>query len=256
MKKLFLIPFALISVFFSSCEDEKKARIEVWLTDDPGDYQEVNVDVQGVEIHSNDTESDKGWKALEVTPKVYDLLKLANGEETFLGDLELPGGRLSQIRLKLGEGNSVTVDGQVYPLNTPSAQQSGLKVKIDKVLTEGIAYKIILDFDAAKSVVETGAGTYILKPVIRAITEANGGSISGKVEPAGVASIAVWSGEEAEPVTTTATNEEGEFLIRGIAEGSYRLTFDGPGDEPIIEKDAVEVKSGEVTDIGVVSITP
>ena len=256
MKKLFLIPFVLISLFFSSCEEEKNARIEVWLTDDPGDYEEVNVDLRGVEIHSNESDTEQGWKSMEVTPKIYDLLKLANGEETLLGELDLPAGKLSQIRLKLGENNTVMVDGTAHPLATPSAQQSGLKVKINKVLAEGIAYKIVLDFDAAKSVVKTGAGTYILKPVIRAITEVNGGSISGKVQPAGIVSVAVWSGEEAEPVTTTQTDAEGQFLIRGVAAGSYRVTFDGPGDEPVIEKDGVEVVLGEVTDMGVVTITP
>lgn len=254
MKKLILIPFALLSVFFTSCENEKNARIEVWLTDDPGEYEEVNVDLQGVEINSSEADNEQGWKALEVTPKIYDLLKLANGEETLLGELDLPGGKLSQIRLKLGENNSVTVGGQPYPLSTPSAQQSGLKVKVNKVLAEGIAYKIVLDFDAAKSVVKTGEGTYILKPVIRAITEINGGSISGNVEPAGIVSIAVWSEGQTEPVTTTQSDEEGKFLIRGLTQDSYRLTFDGPGDEPVIEKDGVEVVSGEVTDIGVVAI--
>ena len=252
MKKLFFIPFAFILFLSSSCEDEKNARIEVWLTDDAGDYQQVNVDLQGVEVHANEIDNERGWKSLDVTPKIYDLLKLANGEETLLGELDLPGGKLSQIRLKLGENNTVKVDDQVFPLSTPSAQQSGLKVQINKVLTEGITYKILLDFDAGKSVVKTGEGSYILKPVIRAITEVIDGAIKGKVEPAGVVSIAVLSGEEI--ITTTQTNEEGEFLIQGLEAGTYSLTFDGPGDEPVHEKADVEVQLGEVNDIGTVTI--
>ena len=168
MKKYFLFSLALLTVVFFSCEDEKKARIEVWLTDAPGDYQEVNIDLQGVEVTSSETDSEQGWRAVQLTPQVYDLLKLTNGIEALLGEVELPAGRLSQVRLKLGENNSIKVDDQVYPLATPSAQQSGLKIQLHEVLGEGATYKVLLDFDAAKSVVEGGTGSYSLKPVITA----------------------------------------------------------------------------------------
>ena len=99
--------FALLS-----CEDTQNARIEVWLTDDPGDFQEVNVDIQAVEVHSSETDHERGWNSIGITPSVYNLLDLTNGKETFLGDLDLPGGRLSQIRLKLGENNTIKVNDQ------------------------------------------------------------------------------------------------------------------------------------------------
>ena len=60
-------------------------------------------------------------------------------------------------------------------LTTPSAQHSGLKLNVHAELTEGITYKILLDFDAARSIVKTGSGAYNLKPVIRTITEATSG---------------------------------------------------------------------------------
>lgn len=251
MKKLAIFSCMLVSALFYSCEEEKNARIQVWLTDDPGDFQEVNVDLLGVEIHSSETDNERGWTSLEVMPRVINLLELANGEETLLGELDLPGGKLSQIRLKLGENNSVKVDDAVYPLSTPSAQQSGLKIMINKVLAEGITYKILLDFDAAKSVVHTGSNDYILKPVIRAITEAQDGAIKGIIEPAGIVHITVMAGEE--EVTTTATNEDGEFLIQGLAAGTYQLIFDAPGDAPNVEEE-VSVTLGETTDVGIVAI--
>ena len=252
MKKLIVLTFALVSTLLFSCEDEKNARIEVWLTDAPGDFQEVNIDLQGVEIHSNETDNERGWQTLDVTPTVYDLLKLTNGEETLLGGIELPGGRLSQVRLKLGENNTVKIDDEVFPLSTPSAQQSGLKVQIHEVLAEGVTYKIVLDFDAAKSVVESGNQTYSLKPVIRALTKAQDGAIKGTVTPAARVSISVLSGEET--VTTTTSDEEGAFLIRGLQAGTYRLLFDSPGDAPVIETSGVEVTLGEVTDLGSIAV--
>lgn len=253
MKKLFLCSAALLSFLFMSCNDDpQNARIEVWLTDDPGDYQEVNIDLQGVEVHANNTDSENGWTAVEATTGIYNLLELANGEETLLGDLSLPAGKLSQIRLKLGENNTIKVNDEVFPLATPSAQQSGLKVQLHQTLNEGITYKILLDFDAAKSVVETGNSTYSLKPVIRAITAAQDGAIKGIVSPASVVSIALMSG--AETVTTTSSTEDGAFRIQGLEAGTYTLVFDGPGDGPKIEKTDVAVVLGEVTDVGTVSV--
>jgi hypothetical protein len=62
--------------------------------------------------------------------------------DTLLGDIELPAGKVSQLRLILGSNNSIKVAGQVLllPLTTPSAQQSGLKVQIHTDLKEGITY--------------------------------------------------------------------------------------------------------------------
>lgn len=252
MKKHFLI-FTVFSCLLFSCEEEKNAKIEVWLTDAPGDFQEVNIDLQAVEVHSNETAGEQGWKSLEITQGTYDLLKLTNGKETLLGDLELPGGRISQIRLKLGENNEVKVDDQVFSLSTPSAQQSGLKIKINEVLAEGITYKILLDFDAAKSIVQTGTGTYSLKPVIRALTKAQDGVIKGLVNnPAETqVSISVYLDDATEPTTTSSNDETGNFLIRGLAAGTYRVVFEG---STSIEKTDVEVELGVVTDLGTVDI--
>ncbi len=254
MKKLFLIPLTLITLLFSSCEDEKNAKIEVWLTDAPGDFQEVNIDLEAVEIHSNETDNEKGWKSLEINQGTYDLIKLTNGRETLLGDLELPGGKISQIRLKLGDNNTVKVNDVVYALSTPSAQQSGLKLQVHEVLAEGITYKILLDFDAAKSVVEKGNGTYSLKPVIRTITEAQDGAIKGIISPAGKSvSISAIKNEETE--TTTSSDDLGNFLLRGLDAGTYRIVFDAGEGYPLIEKTNVTVEIGVVTDLGTVEVT-
>ena len=251
MKKAVLL-LTLLSLFCASCQDEKNARIEVWLTDDPGDFQEVNIDIQGVEIHSSENDHGQGWQAVAVTPKVVNLLELANGNETFLGDLELPGGRISQIRLKLGEANSIKVDNETFGLSTPSAQQSGLKVQVHQVLAEGITYKIVLDFDAAKSVVENGNGDFSLKPVIRALAEAQDGAIKGKVDPAGQVSISVMVGDDV--ITTTTSDDNGEFLIRGLEPATYRLVFDAADTAPDVEKADVEVAVGAVTDVGTIAV--
>lgn len=253
MKKLFLFSLGLLSLIFFSCEDDQKnARIEVWLTDGPGDYQQVNIDLKAVEVHSSEADTENGWQSVNVTPQVYNLLDFTNGKETLLGGLELPGGRISQIRLKLGDGNTVMIDGVLHDLTTPSAQQSGLKIKVNEVLAEGITYKITLDFEAGKSVVETGNGKYILKPVIRAMTEAQDGAIKGAINPAGIVAISLMAADTT--VTTTSSTEEGLFRINGLAPGTYKLVFDAPGDGPLVEKADVNVELGVVTDVGTVEV--
>lgn len=252
MKKCLLLLFLVPALFVTSCNDEKNARVEVWLTDAPGDYQEVNIDLQRVEIHRDEKGDEQGWQSLQVTPTVYNLLDLTNGKETLLGELELPAGRLSQVRLVLGKNNTLKINDQMYPLSTPSSQQSGLKVQLHQVLAEGITYKLKLDFDAGKSIVQTGSETYALSPVIRAITEAQNGAIKGKVEPAAVVAITVMAGEKT--LTTTSSDESGEFLIKGLEAGTYRLVFDGPREGPSQEKTDVYVELGVVTDVGIVSL--
>jgi hypothetical protein len=46
--------------------------------------------------------------------------------------------KVQQIRLILGTRNTV-VDGITYPLSTPSAEQSGLKLQVNQTLQEGVS---------------------------------------------------------------------------------------------------------------------
>jgi hypothetical protein len=244
----------LIALFIlNGCSEEKNARLQVWLTDAPGDYQEVNIDIQGVEIHSSDENTEKGWKALEVNTGVYDLLKLTDGLDTLLGEIEIPAGNISQIRLKLGNDNTIKVDDETYNLTTPSGQQSGLKLQVHEILQEGITYKILLDFDVARSIVETGASQYKLKPVIRTITEAQDGAIKGIVEPID-ATPAVYAIVGTDTVGTTYCNEAGEFLIRGLPEGSYLVSFQPKTGYSPKSVESVEVEVGAVTDLETITI--
>ena len=58
-----------------------------------------------------------------------------------------------------------------FDLTTPSAQQSGLKLNILATFLQGVAYEYIIDFDAARSIVTTGNGKFILKPTLKVFTK-------------------------------------------------------------------------------------
>jgi len=244
--------FLLLSVIWLACSnDDQTARLDVRLTDAPGDYEEVNIDIQSVEI--NNDEGNSGWTTLDVESGVFNILELTNGLDTLLATAELPAGRISQIRLILGSNNSVKIGGKTFPLSTPSAQQSGLKLNLNAVLTEGITYTITLDFDAARSIVARGNGTYSLKPVIRALETATSGAIKGTVLPL-EAAPAVFAIVGTDTVATAYTDEAGKFILRSLPAGSYTVSFDPKEGFVSQQKDAVSVTLGTVTDLGTVTI--
>jgi hypothetical protein len=254
MKELKILSFlSLVLLFMASCgDDEDKARIVVRLTDSPGDYEAVNVDIQDIQVNASD-DGESGWRSLpNVNKGVYNLLDLTDGTETVLTSAEYPTGRINQIRIVLGNENSVMIDGDSYALETPSAQQSGLKLLLNADLTNGITYAILLDFDAALSVVKNGNGQYILKPVVKVVSEAMDGAIEGSVVPAelNVAVFAI-SGTDTLGTSYIPSGTSG-FFLGGLPSGSYTVSFD-PGElsnynGKVLESTVVTV--GSVTNVG------
>ena len=119
--------------------------LRVALTDAPAcGYDEVNVTVQKVRVHQSGTaaDTDSGWSEVVLNPaRKINLLDLTNGVLEELGQTELPAGTYSQLRLQLASNggtaplaNSLVLtggDGSEIPLDTPSAQQSGLKMNLN-----------------------------------------------------------------------------------------------------------------------------
>ncbi len=250
---MMLVFFA--SLFFYNCSNESTntARVQVLLVDAPGDYDEVNIDIKDILI--NRTGEENGWESIgNVQQGVYNLLEFTGGAEALLADTELPSGDIKQIRLLLGDNNTVKIDGEVKKLDTPSAQQSGLKLQLNTTLTDGILYTFILDFDADKSVVKAGnSGKYNLKPVIRVTTEATTGAITGKINPFEyLASVSAYNETDS---ISTQTDSLGKFFLKGVYPGTYKLKITPDtlsGFEPK-ELENVVVTLGNVTDVGTVN---
>lgn len=223
---LSLLTFGAV-LFYSCSKDHSasagKSKLQVYLTDGPGNYDEVVIDVKDVMINYS-SDSVNGWQSLSNERMgSYDILKLVNGRDTLLGDAELNSAKIEQIRLILGTNNYVKVNGQIFPLQTPSAQQSGLKLNVHQTVNAGVTYKLLLDFDAARSIVQTGNGKYILKPVIRTSMQAVGGSIQGFVLP-NTFNTAVYALQGTDTVAGTYTSG-GSYMLKGLNEGSYTLAF-------------------------------
>lgn len=173
MKKLILPLFILaVSVIgLASCKKDNASEstpVQIRLTDAPTALQEVNVEIQSVRVKFRDDENDstKNWVDFTTRPGIYNLLALQNGVDTLLADGVLPERQVKEIRFILGPNNTVKENGTVYPLTIPSGAESGLKIKFSKSLNATLN-TIVVDFDAALSVKQTGPGTYTLRPVLK-----------------------------------------------------------------------------------------
>ena len=253
----FLAIVFVFSVVFTACNDDPgMARLVVKLTDAPAEYQEVNVDIQNIEVNVSENEDESGWTTLQNTNTgVFNLLELTNGLSAVLADVEIPAGYISQIRLQLGDDNTLKMGDQMIDLKTPSGQQSGLKVKLNSTLSAGITYEILLDFDAARSVVKAGnSGNFNLKPVIRASAEAQDGAVKGMTMPADVSSV-VYAIQGTDTITSTFTNDVGRFLVRGLDTGDYIISI--VPEEPYQSNttNGVTVNVGNMTDLGTIVLT-
>jgi hypothetical protein len=158
---------ALLLVAINGCQKENSSgttQLTVRLTDNPYNASEVNVDIREVRVNVRDDSS--GWMSLNTVAGVYNLLELQNGVDTVLASGIIPTGALKEIRFVLGSDNSIVIDSTVYPLTIPSGSESGLKIKLDKQITAPID-SLLIDFDAALSIVQTGTGEYKLKPVLK-----------------------------------------------------------------------------------------
>ena len=226
MKNLIVL-ILLLTVVLSGCKkvtiiDDNKgfATLTFRLTDAPAAYNKVNIDIVGAQAIINDSIIN-----LNVKAGIYNLLDFVNGKDTVIVDQQIPSGTLSQIRLILGNNNTIMSGTASHDLTTPSAQQSGLKLNVHADFLQGVAYEYLIDFDAARSIVTTGSGKFILKPVLKVFTKSVSGAIQGVVSPAKAKPVIYAISALLDTISTKSDTITGNFMFRGLAAGIYKLKF-------------------------------
>jgi hypothetical protein len=275
MKKkiISIVIVVLVLIGIQGCNDEKvgdTARVQLKLVDAEGDYDQVNIEI--IDILYNSSEDEEGWVSFTPEggyPINADLTTLIAGESILLADEVIPSGMLNQIRLVLSDQNTLLLKGEVTPmhLDTPSAQQSGLKLKLETELEPGFSYTFILDWDVQKSIVMAGnSGKYILKPVIRVMAEVNSGSIKGTVigenlwdDIAGAVPlegivVAIHKAEDGTFIAESSTNENGDFIVQGLEPGNYKIIIDDNHYINFESNEPIPVIEGEVADAGTIEL--
>ncbi len=235
---LFILTIALTLTACSSNEDGM-GTMRVSLTDAPALYNEVNIEIHQVLVREagdssdgdeetegkdDDELEDEGWKVIFNDTLIVNLLDYQNGATLDLGEVDLEAGQYDEMRLVLGDENTVVLSsGSTATLNTPSGQSSGIKIKINAAIDADEVYELIIDFDASQSVVARGNGEFNLKPVIRVIEPEDNGSISGVVRPL-EASPMVYAIADSDTMGTQV-DENGNFRIIGLEEGEYEISI-------------------------------
>jgi hypothetical protein len=144
--------------------------LEVRVTDAPPEgVTSIVVTVSNIEVHRADASEDQGWLTLfesstttESTPRSFDLVELTGIEEV-LGTEELPAGKYTQIRMAVDKV-VVTHEGREKDAALPGDR---LKVVRPFDVEPALATELTLDFDAARSVIITGAGRVHFKPTVK-----------------------------------------------------------------------------------------
>lgn len=177
MNRFIILMVGCLAAILSSCEavfqtdlsteSQADTRLNIRLTDDPIDLEAVNIDLQLVRV-----KGENGFEEidLETNAGIYNLLDFQNGLDTLIASADLSIGQIREVRLILGENNSVVAAGETHELKIPSGSQSGLKIKTCLDLAQMSAFDLLLDFDAAASIHCTGNGKFIMHPVIRVMS--------------------------------------------------------------------------------------
>jgi hypothetical protein len=217
--------------------------LRVALTDAPSCYQHVYVTVQKVRVHQSATagDTDAGWSDLTLAaPQRIDLVSLSNGVLQELGSTPLPAGHYQQVRLVLADNagsgasamaNSVQPNGGAETaLDTPSAMQSGLKLRADFDVAAGQMADLVLDFDACKSIVQAGnSGKFILKPVISVVPRIVSGVTGYVTTTLSLSSTTIAAQQNGTTVRSTAPDATGKFSIPYLQPGTYTLVVTSDG---------------------------
>jgi hypothetical protein len=262
LSTLGVLAMAMLGLFLTGCSNSSDSTgtsgVMVRLSDAPGDYKEVNVDVKDVLIKSNSDTDEQGWVSIGKNPGVYNLLDLTGGVTALLADNKIASGNLGQIRLLLGDNNTVVLeDGTTHKLSTPSAQQSGLKLKVNQTLLADKTYEFLLDFDVEHSIVQAGgSGIYNLHPVIRVSTKETSGGIKGTISPVLVGFQVLASVQVGTTTVSAYANAEGVFQLDGLPVGTYTVTLtpDVASGKEVKTVAGVVVVNGTIADMGNISL--
>lgn len=283
--KLFLGLASLVlalAVFLTACTkngvNASSGNLSVYLTDGPGEYDSVFIDITKVEVkvdndslhkhrddhgkddddrddHERRKDSYGEWVDISFTPAIIDILSLRNGVETKLGDANIAAGTVRKIRITLGSRNRVVKDSVSYPLELRNETNNLLYVKLydkHRQRRADSSTKVWVDFDIANSISEKD-GRFFLRPVLRPFCNDNFGEVEGKVLPLEAkAVVRITNGAGFNGVALP--DRKGEFKLRGLETGTYTVTIEGIA--PYLKETIsnVSVTKGKETELGTITL--
>ena len=271
---IFAVVLMLVACGGGGNTNSQTAFVNVSTSDPPtcsapsGPYSHVFVTVTDVKIHAsaNAGSNDSGWvdltPNLKNSPQQVDLLSQAS-TECFLAVLgsktEIQAGSYQQIRIFLAADNTsitgnqcssppgnpancvvLAADNSVHALTLASEAQSGLKIPSGQIaggkftISPGETKDLDIDFNACASIVASGSGQFILKPVLHAgevglSSAINGSVIDNSTSKPIVGGTTVVALEQKDSnnvdrvVMSTLADANGHFVLCPVPAGAYDL---------------------------------
>lgn len=249
-----LVAAGVLAVLLAGCggSDSATGTVRIALTDASGSFGNVVLAVRQIRLVRAGTEALPTGDGLPLIatfepPVSYDMTTLSFAQEV-LGEAAVPAGSYSQIRLVLAPNppsgepiNYVTLKGDPltkHPLDTPSAQRSGLKVVGCYDVAPGQVTALALDFDPTRAIVDAGSsGKYLIKPTGIRIIKLSSilptyGSISGSVAPSGAwptAVVSVIPEGGTVPIAAGSVNPDDGSFRALVPAGNYALHITATG---------------------------
>ncbi len=228
MRALLVLVAAVALIAVAGCSNTNKnpvsdpptGNLRVMLTDAAGPYDAVNIVITKVEVHLESGDTLSQWQTLTMVDNTFDLLKLQNGVFAALAVGTVPPGHYDQVRLMLGPGSNVIVGGVTYPLDIPSGLQTGLKLIGDFTVPATGMLELGLDFDAMRSIHQTGNGKYMLRPTVQMVPTTQVGAISGTIVPDSTEAF-VYAISGVDTLRTTMPALDGTFGFSLLPVGTY-----------------------------------
>ncbi|HEY0272637.1 MAG TPA: DUF4382 domain-containing protein [Chitinophaga sp.] len=256
-----------------SAPNANQQKLNIYLSDGPGYFDAVNLDIRAVEVLVDTCNTDSSnnvgnqpnrcswdngqwdnrhcavWDTLAIRAGVYNLLNLRNGADTLLANGNVVKGDVTRIRITIGNNNSLVKDSVTYPLGTWNGQ-SKVIIYVRRSDWENFSansFRLWLDFDVDHSVLEVFRGHFILNPYIRVFTPNRFGIISGNVGP-----------DAARPVVSLYGDTDtlyalpwrgGDFSIRGVTEGTYSLYVNASAGYRDTTISNIEIRGGKTTKV-------
>ena len=237
--------------------------VRIRMTDAPGPFDAVNLVVNEVAIHrglpdslemGGMSDSLGGWEVLSSRTATYDLMKLRNGLFATLAQGLAPAGHYTQVRLKLGAGSNLVVGGVTYPLTVPSGMQSGYKLVGEFDVPASGLVEVGLDFDAARSIHQTGSGVYLLRPTCRVLPMFDVGGIAGRIVPDSTAAV-VYAIAGVDTLAAGFPALDGNFVLTLLKAGTYTVAIHPEAAYRDTSLAGVIVTAQQITQLGDVQLT-
>jgi len=216
-------------------------QLAVQLTDAPIDnVQTATVWVSSVYLFGGSDSTNPHYVVLS-TPQQYDLLTLTNGATAALGVVTIPTGNYTQMRFVVDSARVTLKAGKTFSdgttsrtLQTPSAQQTGIKVNFSGPVNVTTGQTIlVVDFDVSRNFVFTGPSALptgmLFTPVLHASVRDIAGSIAGTVTPL-TSKAHLYAIMNGDTVTSAiADSVTGVYQLWYLPPGSYTVAAKATG---------------------------